>query len=267
MHSRGVNSSHRGHLHDEESRTRGGRPDLAQDAVPDVRAVGEVHRGVHSHDQDLRGPDGLGVLLDVAVDGRPREAAKGRHVREGRLVNDVQQRQAHGDPQAVLRAEEQRAGEGDKPDQEVHLVDLEEEEGLPEVQEPLHTRDNDGRQRALGHVGEGRRDKQEGDDHREARDQPGQGRRGACVAADGRAAEGPRRGVRVEPPPHEVGDPQRPELLVGVDVVLVLRGEGPGDGDGLHEPDDGAQDGRGDEPPHVVAVERAPPGKRLPGQA
>ena len=74
-------------------------------------------------------------------------------------------------------------------------------------------------------------------------------------------------GYALNPPPHEVGDPQRPELLVGVDVVLVLRGEGPGDGDGLHEPDDGAQDGRGDEPPHVVAVERAPPGKRLPGQA
>lgn len=81
--------------------------------------VGEVDGCIDTHNHHPLGRDGVRVLLQVAVHGRPGEPPQDCGVRVGRLVDHESQGQDDRHQDAGFDAEEERAQEGEHPQQEI----------------------------------------------------------------------------------------------------------------------------------------------------
>ena len=116
--------------------------------------------------------------------------------------------------------------------------------------------DDDRGEGVLGQKVEEGREEEEGKEEEEARDEPRELRLCAHCVVDGRAREGTRHRVGGGERAEQIGDAKGDKLLSGVDIVLVLGGEGLGDSDRLHEADDGASYGRRGDDRELAHVEQ-----------
>ncbi len=106
----------------------------------------------------------------------------------------------------------------------------------------------------LWKVVEQRREEEQHDDDGEARDDAGHPGEGAGLEVDRAAREAPRGRVAPADRAADVGDPLTDQFLVGIDALAGLGGHGLGDGDRLHEAEEGDDHRRDDQPrddPHV----------------
>ena len=112
-----------------------------------------------------------------------------------------------------------------------------------EVDERQHRDDDGGGERRLRQEAQERRERERRDEQARGGEGAGGGRRGARVEVDDRAGEA----ARDRHPPGEgraeVGRAEADQLLVGVDALALLGGEGAGDRDRLHEADHRDQEG------------------------
>mmetsp|Transcript_13360 Transcript_13360/g.44695 ORF Transcript_13360/g.44695 Transcript_13360/m.44695 type:complete len:203 (+) Transcript_13360:1074-1682(+) len=131
----------------------------ARDGVLDVGHVGKVHARPHAEHEDAADELACGLaLLDVAVDGRPRQLPEHGDLGPHALAQHNDERDADGDGEADFDSQEENAEEGDEPQAKVPLAHLVQLDRLAELDEVDDARDDDGGQNEFrqlpGHVGE-----------------------------------------------------------------------------------------------------------------
>jgi hypothetical protein len=103
------------------------------------------------------------------------------------------------------------------------------------VDQADHGHDDHRPQGGLGQVLEQRGQEQQGEDHDQGGGDAGELAAGARPAIDGRLGQAPSGREGLEAAAGQVGGAERPQLLVGVDLGVVVGGEGPGGRDRLDE--------------------------------
>mmetsp|Transcript_10451 Transcript_10451/g.32161 ORF Transcript_10451/g.32161 Transcript_10451/m.32161 type:complete len:234 (-) Transcript_10451:1512-2213(-) len=109
--------------------------DQLLELVSDEGHVGEVHRRTNAYNQHAidKLPDG--ILLDVAINRRAREAPQDDHLWADRLIDDDKEREADGHQDALLHSEEEGAEEGYHPQSKVGFLHVPQIAGLCDVHE------------------------------------------------------------------------------------------------------------------------------------
>ncbi len=240
---RGINAAdHRPHPVAEEVRVR-----EEQGRVP---AVEEEPR----HLPRVRVPFDIVVALVI------RDASKDRVVRPPGMPDEVEEREAHGDPDPGQDAEDDDAEEAGDRQSELGPAEAEEPTRASEVEQAQGGGDDDrgqGRRRQVGEQA-GCRDEHEDDDaraHQARHLRPGAGRlrdwRPGRAAADREAAD---------QTGGDVGDAQRGELMVWVHRLATAGGERPRDDAGVGECHEGDPERAGDERQEVGEADGRDPG-------
>ena len=168
----------------------------------------------------------------------PAPATQLRQVRAGGDGDQPEQGQRDPDHHTGQHTDQQRGHDGGDRDPEVEPLDPRQPAHLGDVHHAHHDGlDDQGGQHRLGQTGEQRRQEQQREQHGDAGDdggQPGPGP-GMVVERARRQAGGHRHALEQTGP--GVGEGLRHRLLVDVDLVPVLRCEGPSVPGGLGEAD------------------------------
>lgn len=150
-----------------------------------------------------------------------------------RAIDQNGQRETDGDAEAGQHAQRQHADEGgqrrcgvDGPHAGKALQRL-------DVDQAPHGAHHDGSQDGLGEIVRDTGDREHHDEHDGGADQAGQLRSGAARVAQGRARQTPADHDAAKGPGADVGQTEGDQLLVGVDLIAVADGEGPGAAQGL----------------------------------
>ncbi len=107
----------------------------------------------------------------------------------------------------------------------------------------------------MGQIIQERGEKEQSQDHGEPGENAGQTGHGPGLEIHGGAGEGPGSGVTLADSPQNVGQPLADELLVGVQPLAGFSGHGLGNGDGLHEAQQGDDGGIGEEGTHDFDID------------
>ena len=180
-----------------------------------------------------------GVARDVAEARRARDLAHHRDVRPRRGVEVEEDRQPHADQEARLDALHERDEDRGRHRREVGLRVVPGALEGAEKSTSDEDGDDDGRgQGRLRQEEEQRREEQRDERDADRRERSGGGGLGAGLEVHHRArqAAGDREAAREGRA--DVRGAERDQLLVGVDALAALGGEGEGDRDRLHVADD-----------------------------
>mmetsp|Transcript_991 Transcript_991/g.2430 ORF Transcript_991/g.2430 Transcript_991/m.2430 type:complete len:361 (-) Transcript_991:1070-2152(-) len=204
-----------------------------------ILGVGKENRCVDPHHDNALVALGIGILLDVTVNGRTRETSQDASVGIGRLVNDQKERDTHSNEQTSLDSQEHGAEASNHPYNKVELVDLPEVHGFGVIQQPNDTGNNDSSKDSKRQLfKDGGQEKQD-DGHEGGSHHTAHSAHGTRLVVDSRTAKGTSHGVGTKHGPEEVGHSQSNQFKRGVQIVLVLGSQLLGNSNGFHKADNG----------------------------
>ncbi len=218
---------------------------VGQDAGFEVAGIRKVKRTVEAHDgHDLVGGQVVergGAQGAVLVQGQFHEA------RPHGAIQVQSQGQQHADDDGLVQVRRHHQGqhEGDDGHPAVMGLDLHGVTDGGDLHQVGHRHHDHRRQGGLGQMVEQRGQEQQGDGHHGTGDHSGKAGAGTGGEVHRRAGKGSGHRVGLEQAGRDIGHTLAHQLLVGVQALTGLAGHGLGDGNGLHEADQGNGDGRG----------------------
>jgi hypothetical protein len=225
------------------------------DPAAEVPGVGEEQRGVEAVEEQTGDAAGGRVAVDVVVALEVVLAAEDGVVGTPGPADEVAEGQQDGHEDPDQDPEQGHPTEGGQPEDELRAPHPVEAAGLGRLDEADGGGDDDRGQHRQGEVAQqaGGEDQQQGDgdgadQRRELAAGAGRdGHRGARGAAgDGEA---------LEEAGGQVASPQGPQLLVGVDGLAALGGQGLGQHGGVGHGDQGDPEGAAEQPAQVGQVD------------
>ena len=164
-------------------------------------------------------------------------------MRGGHPSEDHQHRGDDGDGDPEFDAEDQRAPKGNAETDQVAALHRGDVAHLGDIDEAGDRHDDDGAEGGVGQRRQQGREEGDGQQDEAGRDDRGERRAGAGRVVDSGAGEPTGDRIATEEAGCHVGGAEADEFLVGIDAVPMAAGVDLGDGDRLHEPDQGDDQG------------------------